>query len=185
MRPDARDEFSGAERLYEIIIGSRLRPSTRASSPARAESMINGRVRVRSSSRSRLSKPKPSRRGIITSAKTRSGGSSGCVPERFVRHRRFRLHTALPADAGRIRACQRYHRQKGYGPDCGRSREVMERICQAGVSRKDGGGRRRAIRRPTQRFFDKGCRAKTGRTSSRMLSSRLVPSADAHVRSGL
>ena len=57
-------------------------PSTAASSPARADSMITGIARVRSSARSAASRPKPSSRGIITSVRTRSGGGANTAVER-------------------------------------------------------------------------------------------------------
>ena len=68
MCPHSRQQVSSAKRLYQIIINSRIQALNARSLPARAESIMNGRVRVRSSERIRSSKPKPSRRGIITSA---------------------------------------------------------------------------------------------------------------------
>ena len=47
-------------------------PSTRESSPARAERRMTGTWRVSSFARSAATRPKPSRRGIMTSLSTRS-----------------------------------------------------------------------------------------------------------------
>ena len=71
----ARQQLAGRERLDQVVVGAGLEPLDRASSPARAESIITGTSVVAGSARSAASSPKPSRSGIITSVSTRSGGS--------------------------------------------------------------------------------------------------------------
>lgn len=54
-------------------------PSSIASCPARADSITTGTPAVRWSMRSSESRPNPSSTGIITSVRTRSGGSSSAA----------------------------------------------------------------------------------------------------------
>ena len=70
---DARQQLARRERLDQVVVGAGLQPLERASSPARADSIMTGMSRVASSARSARSSPKPSSSGIITSVSTRSG----------------------------------------------------------------------------------------------------------------
>jgi hypothetical protein len=79
-RFERREAVRGGADLVALIssIVARLavpawRPSTRASSPARAESMITGMDIVSGSARRACNRPNPSSFGIITSVSTRSG----------------------------------------------------------------------------------------------------------------
>ena len=73
-RRDLRQQLARAERLDQVVVGAGLPGPRRAlSSPARADTRMTGKVRVRGSARSSRSRPKPSRRGIMMSASTRSG----------------------------------------------------------------------------------------------------------------
>jgi hypothetical protein len=73
LRSNTRDELLNNERLDDVVIRPACAPSTRASTPARAESKTTGVDFVSSRARSSRSSPKPSRLGIITSLNTRSG----------------------------------------------------------------------------------------------------------------
>ena len=93
--PDARQELARAERLDEVVVRAGLpMPSTRASSPARAESRIDRHVAQCARRRAaRASSPKPSRRGIITSAERR-GRAARRAPPRAPHGRRPRVSTS-------------------------------------------------------------------------------------------
>ena len=91
-----------AERLDQIVVGAGgSRPSTLASSPARADSMITGRRPQRSLCRAAAcSKPKPSSFGIITSVSTRSGATlSSAVQRRLAVRDRLDFVSASRAGA--------------------------------------------------------------------------------------
>ena len=70
----AGQQFAGGEGLDQVVVGAGFQALDSASSPARAESMTMGMAAVGGSDRSARSSAKPSRRGIITSVRTRSGG---------------------------------------------------------------------------------------------------------------
>ena len=71
---DARHQLARRERLDQVVVGAGLQPSTRASSPARAESRMTGMsAGFADRPRSARSRPNPSRFGIITSVSIRSG----------------------------------------------------------------------------------------------------------------
>ena len=77
VRRDVSQQLAGAERLDQVVVGSRRQSfQLWLSSSARAESRMIGNVLVRGSARRRAASPVPSRRGIMTSLKTRSGNVS-------------------------------------------------------------------------------------------------------------
>ena len=72
----ARQQLAGGERLDQVVVGAGLEPlDARLLAGARRQQDRPGRRAVAASARSARSSPKPSRLGIITSVRTRSGGA--------------------------------------------------------------------------------------------------------------
>ena len=83
LRVDPREQLARAERLDEIVVGAGLQAfDARLLAGARREQDHRERSSVAASARSACSSPKPSSRGIITSARTRSGASRRAAVER-------------------------------------------------------------------------------------------------------
>ena len=87
-RHDSRQELLGYEGLDKIVIRPGFQPLNSTFLAGTAESMMTGRLAVAGSARSAAIKPSPSRRGIITSVRIRSGGWPRRARQRFftVRH---------------------------------------------------------------------------------------------------
>ena len=160
VRADAGQQFLGAERLDQVVVGPGFQAFDRLSSPARADSMMTGRPLVRGSAPQCFHQAEAVELGIITSVRIRSGGCSSASRELLRRRARPRPGNGPKAGGRRTAACRRCRRppERAAGRLCPRLASAMSvRIAVVRRAAARAGPiatSRSCVGKPAQRLFD-------------------------------